>query len=162
MNNTQPRIGIDFGRVIMCPIKNGIQDTSFLGRSFSEAMKTPASTGAIECIGKLVQRYNGHVFIVSKCGESVEKKTRGWLRNNEVYAKTGLLRERVHFCTKRKAKAPICNRLGITHFIDDRADVLSHMVGIVPNLYLFGEQTKAAPAWAETLLSWECVAAKLL
>lgn len=162
MKNSQPRIGIDFGRVIMCPVENGVQDTSFLGRSFSEAMKTTASTGAIECIGKLVERYQGRVFIVSKCGDSVENKTRGWLSHNEVYAKTGLSQEKVHFCKKRKDKAPICQRLGITHFIDDRADVLSHMVGIVPNLYLFGEQTKAPPGWAQPLLSWDCVSEALL
>ena len=147
----------------MCPVKDGVQDTSFLGRSFAEAMKTPASAGAIDCIGRLVRHYDGHVFIVSKCGESVENKTRGWLRNNDVYAKTGLSRDQVHFCRKRQDKAPICRQLGITHFIDDRVDVLSHMVGIVPNLFLFGEQsTGSHPPWAEALLDWQQVGARLL
>jgi hypothetical protein len=163
MKNPKSHIGIDFGRVIMCAVKNGVEDTSFLGSSFPEAMRTPASTGAIDCIGKLVQRYEGRVFIVSKCGESVENKTRGWLSKNEVYAKTGLSKDQVHFCRKRPDKAPICRRLGITHFIDDRVDVLSHMVGIVPNLFLFGEQAHGSPPdWAETLIDWEQVSARLL
>lgn len=163
MQKEQQRIGIDFGRVIMCAVKNGVEDTSFLGRSFGEAMKTPATPGAIDCIANLVHRYRGNVFIVSKCGESVENKTRGWLSSNEVYAKTGLQKNQVHFCRKRKDKAPICKNLGITHFIDDRVDVLSHMVGIVPNLFLFGEQgTCAPPSWAEPLLDWQQVAERLL
>ena len=163
MKKQQSRIGIDFGRVIMCPVQNGVQDTSFLGRSFAEAMKTPASAGAIDCIARLVERYDGNVFIVSKCGESVENKTRGWLSRNKVYAKTGLSKDQVHFCRKRKDKAPICRQFGITHFIDDRVDVLSHMVGIVPNLYLFGEQSSdSPPQWAEALLDWEQVGAHLL
>jgi hypothetical protein len=163
MKNQKSRIGIDFGRVIMCAVQNGVQDTSFLGVSFEAAMKTPATPGAIECIGKLVQRYDGRVFIVSKCGESVENKTRGWLSRNDVYAKTGLSKDQVHFCKKRKDKAPICRKFGITHFIDDRVDVLSHMVGIVPNLYLFGEQSKSShPPWAEALLDWEQVGDCLL
>ncbi len=147
----------------MCAVQNGVQDTSFLGRSFAEAMKTPAAPGSIECIGRLVQHYKGRVFIISKCGESVENKTRGWLSRNEIYAKTGLSRNQVHFCKKRKDKAPICRDLGITHFIDDRVDVLSHMVGIVPNLFLFGEQSKSSPPqWAQPLLNWEQVGARLL
>jgi len=164
MKNGRERIGIDFGRVIMCAVKNGVNDTSFLGRSFAEAMKTPASDGAIECIAKLVERYDGDVFIVSKCGDSVQNKTRAWLRRNEVYAATGLEKDNVHFCRKRHHKAPICETLGITHFIDDRVDVLSHMVGTVPNLFLFGEQSPGTqtPAWLEPLLDWRQVASRLL
>lgn len=163
MRNQESRIGIDFGRVIMCAIQNGVQDTSFLGVSFDEAMKTPATPGAIECIEELVAHYKGRIYIVSKCGESVENKTRGWLSRNGIYAKTGLAKDQVYFCKKRKDKAPICRKLGITHFIDDRVDVLSHMVGIVPHLYLFGEQSNASPPeWAEALADWEQVGACLL
>ncbi|MBT8492227.1 MAG: hypothetical protein KJO07_04135 [Deltaproteobacteria bacterium] len=159
----QEHIGIDFGRVIMCAVKDGVEDTSFLGRSFADAMKTPATPGALDCIAKLVERYGGRVSVVSKCGESVENKTRAWLGRNDVYAATGLAKEQVHFCRKRHEKAPICRRLGITHFIDDRVDVLSHMVGIVPNLYLFGEQRAGTlPPWAEPVLDWEQVAGRLL
>ena len=147
----------------MCAMKNGVQDTSFLGRSFDEAMTTPATPGALDCVAKLVDHYGGRVSIVSKCGESVEKKTRGWLSRNNVYATTGLDKAQVHFCKKRHQKAPICRRLGITHFIDDRVDVLSHMVGIVPNLYLFGEQPPGKPpSWAQPVLDWEQVATVLL
>lgn len=146
----------------MCATKDGKADTSFLGRSLEEAMSTPATPGAIDCIEKLVDRYDGDVFVVSKCGESVERKTRAWLRRNEVYETTGLEQHKVHFCRNRRDKAPICKRLGITHFIDDRTDVLAHMVGIVPNLYLFGEQSGVTPPWAAAVLDWNEVAARLL
>lgn len=37
----------------------------------------------------------------------------------------------------REKKAQVCQELGITHFIDDRPQVLETLVGIVPNLYWF-------------------------
>lgn len=58
----------------------------------------------------------------------------------------------VRFCRERPQKAPICAELGITHFIDDRADVLEPMCGIVANRFLFGPQR--APAVASTRSLW--------
>jgi hypothetical protein len=43
----------------------------------------------------------------------------------------------VLFCRQRHEKAAICRELGLTHFIDDRLEVLSHLLGTVPHLYLF-------------------------
>lgn len=138
--NTKPRLGLDFGKVIMGATINGKADTSFLGTSFDEAMKSPATEGAVEAVAELVDRFDGEVWIVSKCGPSVENKTKGWLKHQNFYRQTGLKRENLRFCRKRPDKAPICKQLQITHFVDDRADVLQHMIGVVPNLFLFGEQ----------------------
>jgi hypothetical protein len=35
----------------------------------------------------------------------------------------------VLFCRQRHEKAAICRELGLTHFIDDRLEVLSHLLG---------------------------------
>ena len=138
--NKTNRLGIDFGKVIMEAVVGGRADTSFLGSSFEQAMSTPASEGAIEAVTALVEAFQGAVWIVSKCGPSVQNKTRGWLKHNQFYRQTGLDRENLRFCLKRNEKTPICRQLGITHFIDDRLDVLEPMIGVVPHLYLFGEQ----------------------
>ena len=50
------------------------------------------------------------------------------------------------FCLKRPEKAIHCRELGITHFIDDRTDVLAAMIGVVPLLYLFGPQRGETPS----------------
>ena len=134
------KLGLDFGKVIMGAVKNGRADTSFLGTTFNEAMKSPPGEGAFEATKQLVELFCGDVWIVSKCGPSVEQKTKAWLKHWKLYDETGLDRANVRFCRERHHKARICKQLGITHFVDDRLDVLQPMVGIVPTLYLFGEQ----------------------
>ncbi len=47
-----------------------------------------------------------------------------------------------------------CRELGITHFIDDRADVLEPMADIVPNRYLFGPQRGRIPAGMRHAMTW--------
>jgi hypothetical protein len=51
--------------------------------------------------------------------------------------------------------------LGLTHFIDDRTDVLDHLRGVVPHLYLFGVQTGAIPPWTVHVIDWPAVGARL-
>ena len=48
------------------------------------------------------------------------------------------------------------DELAITHFIDDRLDVLECLRGLVSNLYLFGEQRNAdrIPDWAVCVADW--------
>jgi len=150
------KLGIDFGKVIMCPTIEGVNDTRFLGCTLDDAMQTPAAPGAISAIAELVELFEGGVWIVSKCGPSVEKKSRAWLEHNRFYEQTGLSRENLRFCLKRHDKAPICKKLGIDNFIDDRLDVLLPMQGHVRRLLLFGEQAPSLriPHWAQSVANW--------
>jgi hypothetical protein len=63
---------------------------------------------------------------------------------------------------KRPDKALHCREIGITHFIDDRTDVLEAMVGIVSNLYLFGPQRVQAARGMLHLSNWKEVALEVL
>jgi hypothetical protein len=126
-------LGIDIGGVIIDRV-NDDTDTSFFGDNY---LKTTAVPGAFEAIKSLVdRRFQGHAYVVSKCGKNVERKTREWLAHHDFYRRTGLHEDDVHFCRKRHEKAPICARLGITHFVDDRLEVLSYLE-TVPHKYLF-------------------------
>ena len=156
---SREKLGLDFGKVIMGAVKNGRDDTSFLGTTFAEAMKSQPEPGAIEATRQLVEAFSGDVWIVSKCGPSVENKTKGWLKHWDFYRSTGLDRAKVRFCRERRDKAKICKQLRIAHFVDDRLDVLEPMRGIVPNLYLFGEQKPGAlcPEWAVAVEDWGSV-----
>jgi hypothetical protein len=158
------KLGIDFGKVIMEPVLNGKADTSFLGGSFEQAMHTPASERAFEVIAVLVKAFNGQVWIVSKCGPSVQNKTRAWLEHWDFCSKTGMPAANVRFCLQRHEKVGICNELGITHFIDDRLDVLEPMSGCVSSLYLFGEQPQELqlPEGMVHVLNWTDVEKALL
>jgi hypothetical protein len=153
----EPRIGIDIGRVIMAPVNGGKADTSFLSGSLEMAMLTPPSPGAFEGVKALVTAFNGRTWLISKAGPNVQQKTKLWLRHWDFYAATGLPPEQVRFCVERHQKAEHCRQLKITHFIDDRLDVLEAIRDDVPHLYLFGEQPRLEeiPSWTVHVADWE-------
>jgi hypothetical protein len=153
----EPRIGIDIGRVIMTPVEGGKADTTFLSGSLERAMQTPPSPGAFDGVKKLVLAFSGRAWLISKAGPNVQHKTKLWLRHWDFYAITGLPPEQVRFCLERRQKAEHCRQLKITHFIDDRLDVLEAMRDNVRYLYLFGEQPRLQeiPEWATHAVDWE-------
>ncbi len=154
---TRSRIGIDIGRVIVSAADaQGQADTSFLTGGMDEALRTPPTPGAFDAIRQLVEATEGAVWLVSKAGPRVQEKTRRWLDHLQFHELTGLPRENVRFCRERKEKAVHCVDLGITHFVDDRLDVLVYLRGFVPNLFLFGIQPPdlRAPDWVCPVLTW--------
>jgi hypothetical protein len=153
------RIGIDIGRVIIGPTVNGRADTSFLGAQLKDALRTPPAPGAIEGVAELVARSDGQAWLVSKCGPTVQAKTRAWLDHHDFWARTGMRRDHLRFCLRRPDKAVHARELRLTAMIDDRVDVLTHLAGIVPQRLLFGEQDRPAPAWAIAVGDWTAVRA---
>lgn len=129
-------LGIDIGRVIIGG--DGKDDTSFFTNGF---LLTPELPGAIDSIAKLVPMFDA-VYLVSKCGAKVQHKSKTWLYWYKFSQRTGIPEDNFRFCLTRPEKAPICKELGITHFIDDKLDVLEHMNGIVANRFLFRGKPK--------------------
>jgi hypothetical protein len=161
----RPRLGIDIGRVIIGPVDDdGVADTSFLSGSPDDAMRTPPTAGAFDAIARLADAFDGQVWLVSKCGPKVQAKTVRWLAHWQFWTSTGIPPDHVRFCRERRDKAIHCADLAITHFVDDRVDVLGHLVGLVPELYLFGKdwRHKPAPPWATTVLTWSDAEAAIL
>src|SRR6516225_7005778 len=95
--NYEPRLGIDIGRVI---IGGAGADTQFF-QGEARAMATPAVAGALPAVAELVRRFAGKVWLVSKCGPSVEARTRRWLDAHAFFTVTGLARDRLRFCRER-------------------------------------------------------------
>ena len=82
-------------------------------------------------IRKIVDLYNSeNVYLVSKCGESVQKRTREWLNKYDFFSQTGVLESNIEFCLERKDKKGICEKLDIDIFIDDRFSVLVHLLDL--------------------------------
>ena len=153
-------LGVDVGGVLVDRIRADGSDTSFFSDRFLE---TPAVAGAFETLARLGrERFGQRICIVSKCGPRTEEKTCLWLAHHKLLDVLGLNEQALHFCRKRPDKAPICKRLGVTHFIDDRVDVLVHLTSVRHRI-LFGPQELGVNAKgmmrAET---WNEVAAKLL
>jgi hypothetical protein len=120
-------LGVDIGGVIIDRVSEDAQ-------SYADAA---AVEGAFEAIARLVQeRFGARVWLVSRCEEAREPVLMAWLDRQAFFSSTGVMRQQVLFCRHRHDKATICRQLGVTHFIDDRLEVLSHLVGTVPHLYL--------------------------
>ena len=155
-------LGVDIGRVIIAPVDpvSGA-DTEFLGGDEARALMTPPSPGAFEVLGELNARFGGAVWLVSKAGPRVQALTRRWLDRWRFFALTGIRPGNLYFCRERHEKAEHARRLGLTHFIDDRRDVLAPMRGLVPYRYLFGVQRGPAPPDLRHVLTWADVRAAL-
>jgi hypothetical protein len=161
IGNGPARLGIDLGRVIVGD-GGGRTDTSFIGGTDDDAMRTTPIDGAFETIRELFSRFGGRVWIVSKCGPRIEARSRRWLAHWRFHEATGVLESSLRFCRERREKADHARKLGLTHFIDDRQDVLRHLEGVVPHRYLFGPQREPAPAGlAEHVASWADVRERL-
>lgn len=153
-------LGVDVGGVLVDRIKADGSDTSFFSDRFLE---TPAVAGAFDTLMRLGrERFGQRICIISKCGPRTEEKTRLWLAHHKLLDQLGLDSQALHFCRKRPDKAPICKRLGVTHFIDDRVEVLTHLTSVRHRI-LFGPQEERVKAKGVVrALTWSDVAAKLL
>jgi hypothetical protein len=127
------KLGVDIGGVIIGRKDNGT-DTSL---SSTYGLHTTAIPGAFDALRALVeQKFGNEVYLVSRCAAEIEKEILHWLEHHGFFDRTGVLRDHVRFCRERHEKAGICEQLGITHFVDDRLEVLSHLK-TVPTRYLF-------------------------
>src|SRR5262245_52711875 len=123
-------LGIDIGGVIIDRVH---EERDATGRGYADA---PPVEGAFEAIARLAAgRFRDRVWLVSRCDAPDEPQIREWLSAHDFFGTTGIAPDRVRFCRERHEKTPICQALGVTHFVDDRLEVLGHMIGTVPILY---------------------------
>ncbi len=111
-------LGVDLGRTIVDPNKNPYPD-------------------CFRLLKRLVnERFGENVYIVSKVNAEQKVRAIAWLLRHDFYAETDISPNHVEFCAERHEKAPICRRHGVTHMIDDRPEVMSHL-SFVPHRLLF-------------------------
>ena len=128
-------LGVDIGNVIINHRHTDKSDKTLYEEKHSTI---PSTEGVFEALKELNnKRFKGNIFLVSKCTEWAQEKILKWLEDNDFYARTGIKRENVFFCRERHEKEKICRNNNITHFIDNRLEVLGYLVGIVPNLFLY-------------------------
>lgn len=157
------KLGIDIGRVLISPDPQGTSgDTSFIGGSIQDALNTPPYEGMFEVVPSLVELFKGKVWLVSKARPRVQEKTRLWLQHHRFFERTGVSPQNLRFCLERPQKADHCRELRISHFIDDRPDVLQCLRGIVAYRFLFGPQRQpAAPSGVILVPDWRCALERL-
>jgi hypothetical protein len=149
------RLGIDIGRVIIDgPAHPGGGDTAFFSGNEATMLATPEMADSVPTIARLVDRFDGAVWLVSKCGERVEARTRRWLEAHEFYTRTGLDREHLRFCRIRPDKRIHCVELGLTDFVDDHPEVHAAIRGSVAHQYFFGPQAVPVPPYGRHAPTW--------
>ncbi len=111
-------LGLDLGGVVFYPLGGQVPGAL-------EHIQRIASAGRFRSI-YIVSRANGPNRLYFLLRLSL---MRFWRR-------TGIMRTRLYFCSRNSGKAAICERFGITHFVDDRPDVLRRL-GTVPRLFAF-------------------------
>ena len=137
------RLGIDIGGVIS-QFKNE-------GRKNGEFLKSPPVKNATQVIAELVEyRFGPEVYLVSKCGYAMQRDTRLWLAAQHFYDRAGIAPDHVWFCLSRGEKADIAKVLELTHFIDDRLEILSYL-DMVPNKILFRPNPREVASFATAL-----------
>jgi hypothetical protein len=157
-------LGVDVGGVIIDRV-NDDTDTSFFGDNY---LATTATPGVFEALAQLVEAsFGDRVFLVSKCGQRVQDKTVAWLAHHSFYERTGISPDHVRFCRERSEKAAIASELGLTHFVDDRLEVLGYLE-TVDKLYLFQPRDKEVQKYrkhlhrVQVVQSWAEVSAAIL
>lgn len=135
MTTKNKALGIDIGNVIINHRLTDKDDKTLHEERYSTI---PAAAGVFDSIRKLNnEKFHGDIFLISKCTPWAQEKILAWLNDNDFYTKTGVKHENVFFCRERHEKDKICKDNNIAYFIDDRLEVLSHMVETVPHLFLY-------------------------
>ena len=160
--NTQLRLGVDIGRVIIDGSSHPSgDDTAFFKGGVDNALRTPPVAGVFDVLPRLVELFDHEVWLVSKCGERVRQRTLAWLDHHDFYKRTGIEAAAVRFCLTRPEKADHARDLGLTDFIDDRADVHEALLGVVERCYLFGPQRRPGADWMIATPTWASVEAEI-
>jgi hypothetical protein len=147
------RVGIDFGGVIIRNRKLSRDEDTYLAEPEGEEIAQP---GVFETVRDIVKLCDGHVWIVSKGGHYIQRRTLSWLERVDFFKRTGLASDHIRFCRERQEKEKLCRELEISHFVDDRVHVMQILRHTVPYLYMFGEQggKRFCPPWATYISAW--------
>lgn len=114
------KIGIDINGVLA---NNKLSHITTRDYSIFSVMKN-----AINVIKRLVKHYGAeNIYIVSRVqSHQLSFITGVWMETHNFLQKTNIPLENVKICTRLKDKSRIAEKLNITHFIDDRPEVLSY------------------------------------
>ena len=105
-----------------------------LGLDFGNVIKPIGQLGMMcgfeLALPRLKRLFGTNIYIVSRVDDLTrgEKHVRNFMVEHNLYEY--IPDGNLNFCILRSEKAGICDKLGITHFVDDRTEVLSHMKNV--------------------------------
>ena len=123
-------LGVDLGNVIRPAVPNG-QHGSF-DLSDESFLYSPDFPGALPCLLKAREHFD-EIHLVSRIIEGRDHDRNRWLTHrgyDEVF-------DERHYCREYEDKAAICERLGVTHFVDDQLFKVLSRLTMVKKLFWF-------------------------
>ncbi len=157
-------LGVDMGGVIF-ERKDDVATNSFFAGNYRDAKEAPQALGSLRALAH--RRFGDRIYLISKCDKDAEQRILEWLQSIRFFEFTDIPSGNVHFVRERREKAGICKDLGITHFIDDRLEVLSHLT-MVEKRFLYRPDAKEMQPFIEHLgrvkqvNSWQEIRRELL
>ena len=140
LSDMTERLGTDIGGVLAAHAT-----LEFLEQP-GRHLAVPEIEGSFNAIRQLrEERFGDETYVISTCNEDIEVRSREWLAHTSFVERTGVGWGNIIYCRTFAEKAQIAGRLGLTHFVDDRLEV---MVGFNngEKLYLFQpDEQKSAP-----------------
>ncbi|MEX0917435.1 MAG: hypothetical protein WDZ90_02855 [Candidatus Paceibacterota bacterium] len=131
-------LGVDLGNVIID--HNGFGTTPEFFQSGDYNIIPPVS-GVFDALSQLSkERFGGNIFVAYNATDVADQKITSWLEAHDFFQKTSVSRYRVRRTQNVRNKLSLCGFYKATHFIDDRLEVMSHLIGKVENLYLLRPQ----------------------
>ena len=159
-------LGVDLGNVIIDHVGFGTTPEFFYSGDYNTI---PPVHGVFDALKRLNQeRFNCNMFVVYNASDVADRKIISWLRSHDFFERTGVSPERVMRTQNGRNKLSVCELYQATHFIDDRLEVLSHLVGKVGSLYLLRPQQREVEQYQDFLAhvrqvhSWEDIIQSLI
>ena len=81
---------------------------------------------SFKILSKIVEKFD-NVYIISRVNSQQRERSLAWLNSSEFFKKTGISPNNLFYCFDRRDKAIFGKALELTHFIDDRPEVLIHL-----------------------------------
>jgi len=131
-------IGIDIGWTI-----KGIR---------GDSDKNKIAPNSFKVISELVKR-GDNVYMISKCNSRQKEEVERWLSYVNFFNLTGVKSENLYFCFERRDKGIFVKALNIQLMIDDRAEVMTHILPTVIK-FLINPETDDYDRHSKQL--WNC------
>lgn len=139
-------VACDLGGSVIDKVTKGSRE-KFLGPDYLLTRVVPQAFETLRFLAQETRGEDGkyNVYVVSACEAALRRKALWWLGHMEFSNRTCIPSENVLFCDSRGEKGAVYARLGVTHAIDDRIEVLSSVSAATKKFLFRPDMNEGAP-----------------